>query len=197
VAAPSRRRLLQLGLVGGALLAVGGLSLAPSRVDGAPPGLRLLNPREWAVLDAVAARICPGPPSARELGVAALVDQALVGFHPADVTEIKQALMLLENGLFGLLSAGRPVPFTRASPEQQDATLQAWRESPVLLLRSAYKALRNLCASTWHAQPGAWAAVGYPGPPDFGQAAAPALQPPQPPPAPPAPDGAPPPEVSP
>lgn len=181
---PSRRRLLQVGLAGGALLAVGGASLAlwPGTTTTPPGPLKVLDAKSYGVLAVFADTVLPGSntaPSATELDVASRVDDTLSRLHPADAAELKQVLGLLENALTGIILAGRPVPFTKASGAQRAATLSAWQTSRLPLLRTAYKALRNLCAAAYYSHPGAYASTGYGGPPDFGQASAPALQVPQ------------------
>ena len=56
-------------------------------------------------------------------------------------------------------------PFTRLSPAEQDARLEAWRRSRVALLRSGYQALKRLAHATYYSSPEVYAQVGYPGPP--------------------------------
>src|SRR4051812_8229455 len=118
-----RRGFLRKGLFGGALLLVGGgtgVALRSTRL-GPPPRapLRLLSLPEHAVLAAVAARVVPGPgapatwPSAGSLDCAGKIDSLLALAPPAVGHEFKQLLGLFENGLSGLIVAGRPPPFTR------------------------------------------------------------------------------------
>ncbi|MEL6347893.1 MAG: gluconate 2-dehydrogenase subunit 3 family protein [Myxococcota bacterium] len=181
----TRRRLLQLGLLGGGLLAIGGvgIGLRPGADGPVPSDLQTLNAARFCTLRAFAQRINPGEnagfPSADEIGVAQKVDAHLATMHPADVEELRQALTLLENGLTGLLMIGSATPFSRATPSQQDALIERWRASRVVLLQSAYKALRSLCATTYFSDPRTFAAVGYPGPHNYGQSDAPAIQPAQ------------------
>ncbi len=169
---PSRRSLLKLGLGGAALLAAGGLGLGlwPGPVRPTPSGLAVLDPRSYSVLAAVADRICPGGeglPAASDLDVAALVDSHLARLHPADAAELLQGLVLLENALAGLIFDGRPKPFTACSPEVQDAVLLAWQGSRVTVRRVVFQALRGLIAAAYWGHPDLYAAVGYPGPPDY------------------------------
>lgn len=176
--APTRRQLLRLGLLGGAALAVGGVGLGlQSTVPRAPAGpLRSLGPREYAVLSAIADRICPGGaglPSATALGVPDQLDAFLVGLHPGDVADLGRLLLLIENALPGLLFDGRLVTFTAAAPEVQDRILEGWRTSGLRFRRMAFKALHNLCSGAYWANPAVYAATGYPGPPANLQAPAP------------------------
>lgn len=173
---PDRRRLLKRGLVGGALLLVGGAlplalrSTLVRRKPARPP--RLLSETEHAVMAAVAARIVPGDgagaawPTADALDCAGKVDTLMATAHPAVAAEFRQLLHLFENGLVGLAVAGSPTPFTRCSPAAQDARLEAWRRSRVALLRSGYEALKRLAQATYYSSPEVYALVGYPGPPE-------------------------------
>jgi hypothetical protein len=182
---PTRRSILGLGLGGAAVLALGGVGLAlrPGAGGPAPEGLQALDPDAYRVLEAFAARVCPGStsgfPSAAEIGLARKVDAHLATMHPADVAELRQALLLLENALAGFLLEGRTTPFTASSPAVQDRALAAWRSHRLGVLRKAYKGLRALCATAYYSDPRVFAAVGYRGPPDFGQRYAPAIQPAQ------------------
>ncbi|MGC6491417.1 MAG: gluconate 2-dehydrogenase subunit 3 family protein [Myxococcota bacterium] len=166
----TRRQLLGAGLGTAVLLAAGGigLSLQPTRMVAPSRPLKALSPRAFSVLVAVADRVCPGTdaaPSATHIGVAELVDDLMGTMHPTDVAEFEQALQLLENGLAGLLLDGRPRTFTTCSKEEQDRVLENWRTSALTLRRKAFKALRGLCAAAFYGNPGAYPAVGYPGPP--------------------------------
>lgn len=169
----SRRTFLGLGLGGAAVLAVAGIGLMPTTLRPSATPLRVLSPRAFSVLAAVADRICPGGgafPSASEVGVAESIDALLAMSDPSMGAEVGQALLLLDNALAGLLFDGRPTTFTGASPEIQDATLAAWASSSLLLRRKVYKALRGLVAGTYYGSPRVYAAVGYPGPPSFAAA---------------------------
>ena len=170
-----RRRFLKRGLVGGALLAVAGavpLALRSTRL-GAPPRrpLALLTPDEHAVLAAVAARMVPGDgadarwPSALAVDCAGKIDALMARVHPEVGADFRKLLHLFENALFGLVIAGSPRPFTRATPAEQDARLEAWRDSRVTLVRSGYLALKRLTQAAYYSSPEVYPLLGYPGPP--------------------------------
>ena len=168
----SRRRLIQRGLAGGALLAAGGVALSlQSSVLRPPSGsLEVLNELEFSVLSAVADRITPGSdgaPKASELGVPEMIDSVLARMPPADVADMKKVLSALESAPLGLLFDLRPRPFTASSPEAQNATLEGWRDSWITVRRSGYKALHKVCTSAYWGRPETFALSGYPGPPNF------------------------------
>ncbi len=174
----TRRTLLRYGLGGALALAAGGLGLAlfPGQSRAPRRPLQALTERDYAILAAIADRLCPGAPglpSAGELDVAGHVDALMARLHPADVAEFQQLLALFENALVRALLHGSPVPFSRAAPAVQDASLEAWRTSALPFRRLAFKALRGLVAATYWAQPETWPHIGYPGPPRFGQEGAP------------------------
>lgn len=174
----SRRSLLRVGAGGVAVLAVGGTALsaaAPSPRDPATP-LRALSPRAFAILSAVADRICPGGeglPSASDLRVAESIDALLTAAHPALVGELHQVLYLLENPVAGWLIDGRRGRFTYADAAEQERILLAWRDHPRTLMRTAFFALRDLVSPTYWSNPALWPALGYPGPPNYGNRSTP------------------------
>ena len=169
---PSRRELLKVGLVGGAVLGLGGVGLGLRGTVMVPPTtpLQALDPRSYSVLVAVAERICAydGLPTASELGVALGIDALLASTHPGIAAELSQGLMVLENALTGLLLDGRVTPFTALAPAEQDAVLDSWRRSPLPVKRTVYKAIHGLVVAGYWADPTVFPHCGYPGPPDYG-----------------------------
>ncbi len=168
----SRRRLIKRGLTGGLLLTAGGfgLSLQSSTLRSPSGPLKALDPLEFSVLSAVSDRITPGTeqvPKASALGVPELIDDLLGQMHPVEVADLKKVLNTLENAAIGLLLDLRPVPFTSASTETQDAALASWRDSGLTLRRTGYKALHKICTSSYWGMPETFALSGYPGPPNF------------------------------
>jgi hypothetical protein len=165
-----RRSLLKGGLVGGVLLATGGVGLGfwPSRRTYQPQApLRVLDEREFAILAAIAARVVVVP-GARPDTVAQRVD-ATLDMAPLEAQrDFKRLLLLFENAFFGLAFDGRPRPFTRLSTADQDAVLVAWRDSRITVRRAGYNVLRKALVAAYYAFPDSWAAVGYVGPPRIG-----------------------------
>lgn len=169
---PSRRGVLQKGLFGGALLALGGAGALFFRksVDVPAPegGLQVLTLREYAVLVVLAQRFLPkraGSPTVDELGLAATCDGVLAQVDPSSQKEFKQLLGLFENALGNLLLGGRTQPFTRMAEDAQEAVLDEWRLSRLSVRRTGWLALRTLILGSYFGDPRTWAAANYPGPP--------------------------------
>jgi len=170
-----RRRFLKRGLAGGGLLIAAGtlpFAFRTTAIGRRPRGrLRLLSIEEYAVLDAIAARIVPGDrpgkpwPSAYDVDCAGKIDALMATLHPEVGSDFRRLLRLTESGLLGTFIAGSPRPFTRATPHVQDARLDAWRRSRFALLRSGYQAVKRLVHATYYSSPEIYALIGYPGPP--------------------------------
>lgn len=151
----------------GAALALGGVvggsgcSGYEDRLGGETP--RVLAPREYAVLRAVAARLVPGGaghPGATELGVAARVDRELSFHGPALGADLRDALRLIE---------WWPLPtrfarFTRLPESLQDAELAGHASSHAAFRRSAFSGLKFLVMFFHYTQDAAWVGTGYDGP---------------------------------
>lgn len=167
----SRRSFLKKGLVGGALLALGGggwLALRKSAEVVVPEGLQVLSAREYAVMWAIVQRFAPareGFPSADTLKTTLAVDGIFAMLEEVTRAELKQLLMLFENALPNFLFGGRTTPFTQLAPTEQDEVLAEWRDSRLTLRRTGYLALRGLVMAAYYGNRETWAAVGYPGPP--------------------------------
>jgi hypothetical protein len=168
----TRRKLLQRGLFGGALLTLGGAGFLMARhgpLVGLPAdGLKALSQREYTVVDAIARRMipdAPGLPSVADVGVAERVDGIAARMDPSALTELKQLLGLFENGLVGLLFTGQAGSFTTLSAPAQDEVLADWEQSRLTLRRTGFSALRGLVMAAFYSSPKTWSAVGYPGPP--------------------------------
>jgi len=171
----SRRTFIKRGLVGGGLLALAGslpFALRSTALGPRPRrALRLLTLEEHAVLAAAAARLVPGDgagpswPSAEAVDCAGKVDALLATVHPDAGRDFRRLLRLFESGLLGTFMAGSPRPFTRATPADQDARLEAWRRSRLTVMGSGYQALKRLTHAAYYASPEVYPRVGYPGPP--------------------------------
>lgn len=158
-----RRVFLKRGLLGGALLTVGGASLAlfPSAERATPTGpLLALTPGAFGVLVHVAARMVAAPGADAE-AIARGVDATLAHAPPEVRDDLQKLLLLMENGLAGLLLDGQPLPFSRRSAAAQEATLDGWANSRLTLRRAGYQALRKLCHAAHYGDPRAWPAISY------------------------------------
>ena len=169
----SRRALVRGGLASLALVAISGTAIAlrGTRLASLPAaGLKGLSPGEYSVLAAVARRICPAPragvPGADAIDVALLADRLFERADDDARDGVRTAIRIFENGLAGALFLERVTPFTALSPDAQDRTLLAFRDSRVGVRRSLYRALSGLCGSLYYGDPRSWPSVGYPGPPD-------------------------------
>jgi hypothetical protein len=60
---------------------------------------------------------------------------------------------------------GPPRPFTQMDPTEQDAQLDAWRNSRLAVRRTGFQAMKRLCSAIYFGSPETYASVGYPGPP--------------------------------
>ncbi|MED5622129.1 hypothetical protein [Ideonella sp. BN130291] len=165
-----RRRLLQLGLGGAAVLALAGAGVALVR-----PGLTggRLSAGGRAVFRAVGAAVLDGalPTDAsarlRSLdGLLARLEGTIAGLAPHAQDELSTLLALLASapGRVGL--AGLTTDWSDASVAQVHAALQAMRTSALAVRQQAYFALRELTNAAYFADPTTWAWLGYPGPND-------------------------------
>jgi hypothetical protein len=170
---PSRRSLLKRGLLGGALLAVGGAGFLAlrggKRLPPPPEGLRVFSQEQYAVLDALAHRMVgtlPGWPTGEAVGVALAVDRIAERAEPSVQAELKQLLGLFENALSGFFFGGWVRPFTSLDAAAQDKVLEEWRDSRIAIRRTGYNALRTLVLAGYFQSPLTWKPMGYPGPPE-------------------------------
>ncbi len=161
-----RRRFLKVSAAGAATLAVAGALGAwstPARPTHAPPDLKALGPRTWAIVMALGP-VFIGPDLTDPARLAGRVDDYLATVHPRASTEVQQGMELLENRLTNLWLVGVAKPFSHQDPAQQARTLDAWRTSEVALCATIYTALRKLIDGTFWGDPENYALTGYPGP---------------------------------
>lgn len=163
----TRRRLLQLGLAGSAVLVAGGvghrLLLGPTPEVA---GLTTLSNREYKTLDTLARTLLPaGGPfelGAEKLDLARAFDTFLAGEHPSNVTKLRRALALFELG--PVLFEHRLVTFSNLPPGERARHYQTWVDSDTLLLRQVAVAFRKFLTLVFYDRQEAWPAIGYPGP---------------------------------
>lgn len=171
-AGQQRRGFLKKGLIGGAVLALGGgagLFLRGGKEVALPTeGLQALSPREYAVVMALAARmIRPSGafPTIEAMQVGLNADRILTKVDDTALMEMKQLLNLFENALPNFLFGLRFAPFTQMAGEEQDVVLHEWITSGLEVRRTGYHALRGLVLAAYFVKPESWVATGYPGPP--------------------------------
>lgn len=167
---PSRRTVLKWSLASGALVLGTGTALAlqKTKLRERTPTLSVFDPATYAVVAALADRLCPalgtGAPGASALGVAETIDAMLV---PADDTARQQlisAITMLENALGGAVFGERVVPFTQLDAAGQEAALVNLRDSSVGVRRTLFKALSGLVLAMYWSNPKTWERIGYGGP---------------------------------
>lgn len=163
-----RRTLIKVGVAAGALLAVAGGTLAllqPARVGG-----RLSEPAQGllgALARGVLGSLWPADVAGQAAALSALAgrfESTVAGLTPGQQAEVDELLTIAVSApgrlaLFGLTSS-----WAQASTEQVTASLQAMRLSGLALRQQAFHAVRDLINAAWFADPGTWAAIGYPGP---------------------------------
>ncbi|MFI5404858.1 MAG: gluconate 2-dehydrogenase subunit 3 family protein, partial [Candidatus Gagatemarchaeaceae archaeon] len=94
------------------------------------------------------------------------IDTAL---QPGAASDLRRVLRVLDSRAYNLALTGRPVRFTSMNRGQRERYLQAWRDSPIGLKRTAFQALKRLtCFIAYAYSPPDgpnpnWADIGYPG----------------------------------
>lgn len=164
-----RRTLLTVGVAGAAALATAGWWASLSR---RAPHARALDDNATSIIAAIVPAMLDGalPQGAleREDAIASTVadvDRTVMGLPPAARAELGQLFSLLGIAPARAAFAGVASPWNEASVDEVSAFLDRWRDSGWALKRSAYDALHQLVIGAWYAQPRAWPAIGYPGPP--------------------------------
>ena len=153
---PSRRRFLQVGVAGTAVLAAAGWFAARPRGGVVE-----------ALVPVVLSGVLPAPPTrqAAVREVAEAFERAVGGLAPEVQREVGQLLALLSFAPARLAFTGIATPLDQAEPVEVARFLSAWRTSRFDLLRAGYQALTQLIQAAWYDNPMSWKAIGYPGPP--------------------------------
>ena len=170
----NRRRWLQVGLAGGAVLgAAAWWTRGPGRhphagdaPDGAGPAAAW-TPQAAELLTALAPVVI-GPAcrtAAQCARVTEGVRQAVAALSPAAQADVGELFMLLAIGPARGLLTGIWGSWNGASALEIEAFLQRWRHSRLALLQAGYHALHDLILAAWYADPDSWTDIGYPGPP--------------------------------
>lgn len=171
----TRRELIQTGLGGLALLALGRCA-RPGTASGPfdDPGYtyRALSGGDRELIAAVGAVMLAGalPADAAAHGVAMVqvvrgVDVAVAGLPPNLQGEIGQLFDLLKFPLTRAVAAGVWSGWPDASSKTVADFLERWRLSNIALFRTGYLALHQLTTASWYGNGASWERIGYPGPP--------------------------------
>ena len=167
-----RRSLLKIGLLGGAVLATAGVTVAlVDRFASAPAqGHLALRPADLPILAALVPVMLEGAVEPTRLSDAARntiqgLDHQLAHLSPEMLKLTRQmldvlALPVTRGPLTGIWSG-----WESASPEAVRHFLARWENSALALLRMGHASLLQLVMMAWYAQPESWAHCGYPGPP--------------------------------
>lgn len=181
----TRRQFLKAGVAAGVglvlvRLAYGPFSKEPSVAPDAEFSYTVLDPSARTIVAALAPVLLDGAlPAAGAQHAAALravvrgVDIAVAGLPPQVQAEVQQLFALLGFPLTRRWLAGIKPAWLQASNAEIERFLQAWRHSSLALLRSGYQALHQLVLAAWYGNPRSWPRIGYPGPPQLGQAKTP------------------------
>jgi hypothetical protein len=159
-----RRLLLQVGLGGTAVLAVGGGLLATVR-----PGWRdgHLSGEGRDLFAAVSRAVVPALEGADRDAMAGHlsgIEAVIAGLPPSTRSELSDLLALLCSAPGRWAFAGLRPPWRDASVADTASTLEAMRRSGIQLRAQAYQALRELALAAHYGGPATWAQLGYPGP---------------------------------
>ncbi len=167
-----RRSLLKIGLLGSAVLATAGVTVAlVDRFASAPAeGYQALRPADLPVLAALVPVMLEG---AVELPRLADASAATVQGLDHQLAHLSPEMLKLTRQMLDVLA----LPVTRgpltgiwggwetASPEAVRNFLARWENSSLALLRMGHASLLQLVMMAWYARPESWARCGYPGPP--------------------------------
>jgi hypothetical protein len=141
------------------------------------PERRFLTEDEWALLEAVAARLIPQPDRETPVPIVPWIDDTLAanrgpGYRYADMPPMRDAW---RQGLVGIAGEARErygIGFRELSPETQDALLGAiqrgetdgrhWSDLPADRFFS--ELLLKQIAAVYYAHPAAWSEIGFGGP---------------------------------
>lgn len=156
----SRRQLIQTGLLGGVVLALGSRLAVPAPA----PGFAA-KPADRELIAALGRGMLGPLPASGQLALASNVLTAIASLPLAVQAEVRQLFDLLQQPLARRLLAGVSPPWAEAGEAEVRAFLQRWRHSRLLLLRSGYQALHGLLYAGWYGDAASWPAIDYQLPP--------------------------------
>lgn len=153
----TRRSLLLAGLA----VAVAGGGVGAVRLAPPAPGLRVLSPREVAIVEALARVLFPPgyfPVQGGDGGTAPLVDELLAGVFPAQaVAPFRYVLRAIQLGT--LVSRGRH--FADLPPEEAAEVVAVWAGDDPLPRRLASDSVKLIVGTAFLRRPEVLAAIGF------------------------------------
>ena len=159
----SRRTFLKTGLIGGALLAAGGLAALLVGRDAERDRDDVVRALVPAMLDGA----LPADAKERDAAIDRCVEGVAIavrGLSPAAQEEAGQLFALLAMAPTRLALAGIGSSWDKASAADVAGFLQRWRGHRVGLLQSGYLALHDLVLGAWYGDERTWQSIGYGGP---------------------------------
>jgi choline dehydrogenase-like flavoprotein len=114
--------------------------------------LTSLTPAELATLRSLASTFVPAADAERVAGIAA--DALGRAVDPAQLTQLRLVLRLLEQPVANLATGAGFAAFRDMTPEARERTLLRWIGSPIVLRRSGVHAFRKLLTFIAYADPG-------------------------------------------
>ncbi|MBW1877164.1 MAG: hypothetical protein JRJ84_02255 [Deltaproteobacteria bacterium] len=162
----NRRRVLQIGLLGGVALAAAGTLSWVRFGYHLQPGERpvALSPKEWCVVRAMVEALLPADgdlPAGIDLGIVQRIDEEVWSAPPGVTKDLKAALQLMEHAPPALGFAGR---FSSLSPEARRACFDRMLRSRWGLLVQTAVAYKQMAHLFYYGHPATWGATGYDGP---------------------------------
>ena len=170
----SRRRLLQLGVVGGAIVATGsvvaffrtrGYAIAPERER------TLVTLSVWQVVVVEhAARRITAPDAPGERSVPTSDDTDVAGFIDVYASRLPRDMQRDLLRFFAFLEHMAPLAlklgsrFSRLAPEDQDRVLASLEKADTPLLRAGFEGLKSLVFMGYYRDPRTWKILDYAGP---------------------------------
>ncbi|MBK6304588.1 MAG: twin-arginine translocation signal domain-containing protein [Gemmatimonadetes bacterium] len=167
----TRRTFIKAGAIGAGALAVAGAYEAWRIRDCLTHATGALSPAGRALFAAVVPAFLDGmvaPSAWTPDSMSAMlgnVERTIATLPASARGELQQLACLLDHGPVRLLLAGSWAPWASVTPARARQVLERWRFSGTPMLVSAYQALHDITFASWYAQPSAWVAIGYPGPP--------------------------------
>lgn len=141
------------------------------------PGRRFLTEAEWALLEAIAARLLPQPERAEPVPIVPWIDEKLSqdrrpGYRYADMPPMRDAWRQGLAAIAGEARARHGTDFRDLSPDMQDALLRAvqrgevdgrhWGDLPANCFFS--ELLLKEIVAVYYSHPAAWSEIGFGGP---------------------------------